>query len=805
MRLFGTAQRSLISKIERILGMALLAALMVTLLVVTGQEARTRRAKTQDQAQAWLSAVALQAEPILLFMDEGSARELLNKSSAYPGLEAVDITLKDGSPFAAWAGRDQKPIEGTADQTSFFASHLYASRPIQDGQETIGYLRARIDLRALWVELLVFIGTMVLVMAITGAVAGTIARRFLISAIQPAVDLKQVMSLVSEEQNYSVRAEVTSDDELGKLSEGFNLMLEQIENRDQLLEVNNANLMALKIQAEHSSQVKSDFLALMSHELRTPMAGVIGMLNLALKAKINPKVREQVTLARNNADSLLAIVNDLLDISKIEAGKLELEKIDFDFRDSMEDGMRMLRERAEQKSLGFAMHIHPWVPQYVAADPTRLRQILINLVGNAIKFTTNGSIVVAVSPIESDASGPAWFRFEIIDSGVGMTEEARSRMFRKFEQADSSTTRKYGGTGLGLSICKQLVELMGGRIGVASEVGKGSTFWFEIPLHKGQKPEETNAYVLAPHDVSLHVLVAEDVATNQIIINALLEEMGHTVTIAENGELALHALSYQDFDLILMDGRMPVMDGLDATRHIRRGAWNGLTFANPAIPIIALTANASDTDRTNFVGAGMDDFLTKPIDETALHKAISRVIAAHKSHANAAKVGFSISGSDAPAQGTTAQNSSSELDALDALLSVDVELDSAPTPVEATPAIAPKASTPSTAKGHAFLQDRKAKDEALRKRMLSVFAQDLPLRLKEVSNAVEAGLWSSAAIVVHGIKGSAAYIWPDSDVYRLAAKLEGQADRMEAEEFLVGFAKLKEDLSQLIDEAKAAA
>jgi signal transduction histidine kinase/DNA-binding NarL/FixJ family response regulator/HPt (histidine-containing phosphotransfer) domain-containing protein len=780
--------RSLIGRIELIMGAALLAALLVSLVLITAREALNRKAKTIEQANAWLSALALQAEPILLFRDESSAQELLLTATPYPGLEAAELTLADGDRLSSSVAPGKQPLSRNELADSFFSSSLVLQKTIVNAGQTVGAVRVRLDIKSLWLELLFFAGTMTLVMCATGAVAGYVARRFLMRAVQPAVDLKAVMEEVSTQQNYSARAQVTSSDELGALSEGFNLMLDQIETRDQLLEINNANLLALKTQAEHASQVKSDFLALMSHELRTPMAGVIGMLNLALKSRLSGKLREQITLARNNADSLLSIVNDLLDISKIEAGKLELERIDFDFRAALEDGMRMLRERAEQKSLGFAMHIDGGVPDYVAGDPTRLRQILINLVGNAIKFTSNGSVVLAVSPLVAQEVGAPWFRFEVIDTGVGMTEEARSRMFRKFEQADSSTTRKYGGTGLGLSICKQLVELMGGRIGVASEPGKGSTFWFEIPLHVGEKPAETEEYVVGPHGYPLHVLVAEDAATNQIIIHSLLEEMGHTVTIVENGELALHAVSRQDFDVILMDGRMPVMDGLDATRHIRRGSWNDLTFKNPGIPIIALTANASDHDRDNFLSAGMDEFLTKPIIEADLHKSLARVIADRKARG----LPSSLEGTPQTpaAEGQTSDNENA-LGALDDLLGLSTQ-----TPLELPPQEPPARTAPAVSNG--VDSQKAAKADALRQRMLQAFSEQLPVRLKEVDAAVNEGHWNSAAIIVHGIKGSASYIWPDSKIYHLAAQLEDHADRVEAAEFAQGFAELRVELAKAL-------
>ncbi len=388
-------------------------------------------------------------------------------------------------------------------------------------------------------------------------------------------------------------------------------------------------------QATSASRAKSEFLALVSHELRTPMAGVIGMLSLALRQDMASGLRHQIDLARSNAEALLNIVNDLLDLSKIEAGKMQLEQIDFRLVSLLDDSMVLLREGALQKSISASLTVDPQLPPFLKGDPTRLRQILVNLAGNALKFTEEGSIQVIVrgrpAPLENSPEAPPnqqpWIRFEVVDTGIGISKEARSRMFQKFEQADTSTTRKFGGTGLGLSICRQLVQLMGGVIGVTSRQGEGSTFFFEIPMSIGDAPIEDAPYELSPHAESLDVLVVEDSYTNQVIISSLLEEMGHRHVLVENGQLALQALqSGVHFDLILMDGRMPIMDGLEATRHIRAGLWAGKPFANPQIPVYGLTANAGEQDRAKFMSAGVDGFLSKPIDEVALHKTLGDVI-----------------------------------------------------------------------------------------------------------------------------------------------------------------------------------
>jgi signal transduction histidine kinase/AmiR/NasT family two-component response regulator len=400
-------------------------------------------------------------------------------------------------------------------------------------------------------------------------------------------------------------------------------MEQNVTRRTQELVSANAALTIAKERAEVISRHRIDFLSAMSHDIRTPLAGVIGMLKLGLRdTAVQGRTAEYLRIGLRNGESLLVILNDILDFSKIDAGKLTLELTSFPLASLVADAVGILQGQADLKGLMLRAELDAALPQFVEGDPTRIRQILVNLLGNAIKFTERGEVLLAVSAgLPDGAATPV--TFAVTDTGPGIPADVQARLFQKFEQADHSTTRRYGGTGLGLAICKELVGLMGGAISVDSRPGEGSRFAFTLPMAAGSAALPAQAGK-APerHAYQLRVLCAEDVRTNQIIIGALLEAMGHQVCVVENGAEALEALRDADFDLVLMDGRMPLMDGEQATRAIRAGG----AVRDPAIPIIALTANASSVDCARCLAAGMDGFLSKPVDEAKLYDVIQATI-----------------------------------------------------------------------------------------------------------------------------------------------------------------------------------
>ncbi|MGZ8291101.1 MAG: two-component regulator propeller domain-containing protein, partial [Telluria sp.] len=385
-----------------------------------------------------------------------------------------------------------------------------------------------------------------------------------------------------------------------------------------------------KRRAEDATRQKSEFLANMSHEMRTPLAGVIGMLGLALRDdRLQAGTRDHIVRGQGNAESLLAIINDLLDFSKIEAGKVSIENIDFSLVAKIGNVVALFEEQGADHGVDFALELDPDLPRFVVGDPTRLRQVLVNLVCNAFKFTNHGKVTLRVErrPEDQQPGAENIIRFTVQDTGIGIAPDALGRVFNKFEQADSTTTRRYGGTGLGLAICRQLVQLMGGTLGAESTEGVGSTFSFTLPLADGVMPAPPRQVARSAHTHRLRVLCAEDFPTNQIIVRTLVEDFGHQADVVANGRLAVEACAHNSYDLVLMDGRMPEMDGASAARLIRAGGPADAPVRDPDLMIVALTANASGEDRERYLAAGMDDFLTKPLDECMLHAALGRAAA----------------------------------------------------------------------------------------------------------------------------------------------------------------------------------
>jgi signal transduction histidine kinase/ActR/RegA family two-component response regulator len=419
------------------------------------------------------------------------------------------------------------------------------------------------------------------------------------------VSLSQLREVESQMKDYSGKLEREVEDRTREISE-----------KNEALQRGNRALIRAKEDAVRRAQTRARFLASMSHEIRTPLNGVLGMLELALESHLDPSQRHQLEIAHRAGQSLLSLLNDILDISKVEAGKLDLEVISFDLCALINECATIHGEQARRKGLEFVTHLEDGLAFRYLGDPTRLRQVTNNLLSNAIKFTDEGRISIHL------AQTPEGIRLEVRDTGIGMSRQELNRIFSPFSQAATDTTRRYGGTGLGLALCQQLVERMHGQIRVDSRENEGTWFTVTLPLPADESAgEESEKIPASKADTGrrlCRILLVEDNLVNQIVASGLLHKLGHEVDHAENGERALAALSLKPYDLVLMDCQMPVMDGYEATRRIRQNPeWKKL-------PVIAVTANVMSGDREECLAAGMDDYITKPYHREVLDRIIQR-------------------------------------------------------------------------------------------------------------------------------------------------------------------------------------
>ena len=372
--------------------------------------------------------------------------------------------------------------------------------------------------------------------------------------------------------------------------------------------------------AVEASQAKSRFLANMSHEIRTPMNGILGMAELLQATRLEADQARYVQALSTAAQALHGLLGDVLDLSKIEEGKVQLERVNFDPAQLLAGMATIHRELGLARGVTVQTAIALEALPPVSGDPTRLRQVVTNLLGNALKFTTAGTVTLSAEPVaRPEGDGRTWIRVSVADTGIGMTPEQMDQLFQRFSQADSSTTRRFGGSGLGLVICKNLVELMGGAIHAQSEPGRGSTFWFEVPLQAALDAAPAAAGSSPTSLFPARVLVVEDNAVNCLVVQAMLESLGMTVTLANDGAQAVAAVAAHDVDLVLMDCQMPVMDGYEATRRIRSSG-----HPRAGVPIVALTAHALAEDRQRCEAAGMNDYLPKPVTSEALADMLRR-------------------------------------------------------------------------------------------------------------------------------------------------------------------------------------
>ncbi len=652
--MFRLADWPIRRKLTLLIGIGVAIALLLACTILIVRDVRMIRDSKVKQITALADILGSNSAAALEFNDPTTAREVLASLRLVAAVEEAALFDAQGALLASYPAT-APPLSNCPEATRavFTDGYLVIAEEIVRDGDKVGTVYIRSNLEEIDRELTDIAWITMAVMVVSLAVSMLLTRRLQRMFTSPISELAAVMEGVSADRASPLRVESYGRDEMGVLCEGFNRMMDQVEiARNDLQQAYDVleqrviertatlqreiterkrteeELAKARDQAETANRAKSEFLANMSHEIRTPMTAILGYSDILIENVSTEEDRDAAATVKRNGEYLVEIINDILDISKIEAGKLDVEQVQCSPCHLLADVASLMRVRADAKNVALELAFDGPMVEFIQSDPIRLRQILINLTGNAIKFTEAGKVRLVASMLGLRSANPM-LQVDVIDSGIGMTEEQVAKLFRPFSQVDTSASRRHGGTGLGLAISKRLASKLGGDITVKSTAGEGSTFtvivatgpldgvqWIETPseteISRTSASQKSQAVAIR---LDCRVLLAEDGPDNQRLISFLLRKAGAQVTVAENGQLAydLALAARQEghpFDVILMDMQMPVLDGYDATMQLRETYYSGT--------IIALTAHAMSTDRDKCLNCGCDDYLSKPLDRNRL-------------------------------------------------------------------------------------------------------------------------------------------------------------------------------------------